>query len=153
VATLGATRIALPLTAVAAVAMLPPIVPLPLAPAYVRGITAWRGQAIPVLDIAPLLGEPAVQGDLALVCQHGSALAALLVAHVHGEAALVAAPGEAMAAGPRRRRGARDATTGAGEPTVARLIGRPARAEDGGAVDVLDINIIFALANLSAVLD
>jgi purine-binding chemotaxis protein CheW len=56
VAQLGDERIALPLREVVEVIDAPTVTPLPLTPVDVIGQCAWRGQWVPVLDPAQLLG-------------------------------------------------------------------------------------------------
>jgi purine-binding chemotaxis protein CheW len=56
VAQLGDERIALPLREVVEVIDAPTVTPLPLTPVGVIGQCAWRGQWVPVLDPAQLLG-------------------------------------------------------------------------------------------------
>lgn len=157
VAALGVARIALPLGAVAAVAARPSIVALPLAPAYVRGVAAWRGQFIPTLDLAPLLGQPSPTTDLVLILQQSESLVALLVAQVYGEATLEREH-NAIAASlcPSDEGGPLDPSRGpAAELAIIQAFGRPARAVDGGTVHpvfLLDPATVFALADLSALL-
>jgi purine-binding chemotaxis protein CheW len=56
VAQLGDERIALPLLEVVEVMDAPTVTPLPLTPVGVLGQCVWRGQWVPVLDPAQLLG-------------------------------------------------------------------------------------------------
>jgi len=56
VARLGDERIALPVLQVAEVIDAPTVTPLPLTPEGVIGQCSWRGQWVPVLDSAQLVG-------------------------------------------------------------------------------------------------
>lgn len=155
VAALGSARVAVPLGAVAAVVAAPPAVPLPLAPAYLRGVVAWQGQLIPLLDLSLLLGlaPPPVSSE-ALVLRQGEALLALRVTRVHGEAelALPAAASDRPAAAftPAGLAVAKDAPSDLS--AVAAVFGRPARAEDGTSVYLLDSGTLFVMTTLTAVL-
>jgi len=55
----GARRCALPLGAVVETLRPLPAEPLPGAPPFVRGVAIVRGEPVPVVDAARLLGEPA----------------------------------------------------------------------------------------------
>lgn len=69
----GAERVAVPIGAVREVLDAPEVWPLPLAPAAVCGQVAVRGQHVPVLDLAVLLGIPRPSPDVpvALVMRDG----------------------------------------------------------------------------------
>lgn len=56
VARLGAGRVAIALASVAEVGRVPVISRIPGVPAWLAGLTNWRGRILPVLDLRPLLG-------------------------------------------------------------------------------------------------
>jgi len=64
----GDERVALPLGAVREVVDAPTLLPVPMAPAAVRGQLALRGQHIPVLALAVLLDIPHASADPAATC-------------------------------------------------------------------------------------
>lgn len=150
-AVLAGQRIALPLSAIAAVAPLDTIVPLPLAPAYVRGVATWRGHVVPVLDLSPLFGAPALVGDLAAIVQQGEAVAAVLVEEVYGEATL--ARTSAVGASAPAANGAAHATLHSAPPDLVTASGLSTigATATGESVHVLNLTVLFALAHLSAV--
>ncbi|MBI2322991.1 MAG: chemotaxis protein CheW [Chloroflexi bacterium] len=134
VAALGVEHVAVPLSAVAAVVAAPPAVPLPAAPAYLRGVVVWQGQLVPLLDVAALVDlEAPPAGGEAVVLRQGEA--ELAVPDVES-----IPPAPDAAALPVHR------------PAVADAFGRPARAADGAPVRLLDVAALFAIAELTAVL-
>lgn len=56
--TLETTAFAFPITQVQEILTLPPIVPLPRTPSFVRGVANLRGTIIPVVDLRDRLGLP-----------------------------------------------------------------------------------------------
>ena len=75
VARLGSGRFAISLSEVAEVGRVPVITRIPGVPAWLAGLTNWRGRILPVLDLKPLLG-----GDVADAC----ATARLVVVSTEG---------------------------------------------------------------------
>jgi chemotaxis signal transduction protein len=72
VARLGDERIALPVRMVAEIIDAPTVTPLPLTPRGVIGQCAWRGQWVPVLDPAHLLGVARRGGAGTVIVAHGA---------------------------------------------------------------------------------
>jgi purine-binding chemotaxis protein CheW len=72
VARLGDERIALPLGNVVEVVDAPTVVPLPLTPKGVLGQCQWRGQWVPVLDPAVMLGVARSGGPGTLLVARGA---------------------------------------------------------------------------------
>lgn len=100
----GTERVALPVLAVREVIDAPTVVPVPMAPAALRGHCALRGQHLPVLDLARLLQIPRASVAASDSAAAPAASAAVPVALVlaSGDCALavddaldVWAPGEA----------------------------------------------------------
>jgi len=60
---LGALEFGLALARVREIVALPPITPLPLAPAYVRGVMNLRGRVIPVVDLRCKFGMTPTEDD------------------------------------------------------------------------------------------
>lgn len=72
IATIGSRQIAAPMAALLEVADLGEITSLPLAPAWLLGVSNLRGTVLPVLDLAALLGwERTAPGNRALVLRDG----------------------------------------------------------------------------------
>ncbi|MDX6767125.1 MAG: chemotaxis protein CheW [Candidatus Methylacidiphilales bacterium] len=98
---LGASAFALPFAAVREVLQQPVLSPVPLGPDLLAGMVLFRGEVLPVFDIAPLLDCPASPPRTAtparvVVIQHNSVFAGVVSDH----AALAAGspvPGEAGA--------------------------------------------------------
>jgi chemotaxis signal transduction protein len=83
-ATLEGRQIALALAALAEVAELGEITPMPLAPRWLLGVTNLRGTVTPVIDLAVLLGwESNGHGWRALVLRDGRAGLAVPVTAIH----------------------------------------------------------------------
>jgi purine-binding chemotaxis protein CheW len=80
-------RFALPMEAVAEVGRLPGVTRVPGTPAWVRGVTNWRGRILGVLDLRDLLGLPAAQssgeGRLVVLARNG-AMVGLVAERVDG---------------------------------------------------------------------
>jgi chemotaxis signal transduction protein len=78
------------------VAPLRGLTPVPLAPASLLGLQPWRGQMLPVLDLALLLGRPRADGDAArLLVILGGPQGALGLAVDEVRTLRAVAPGEA----------------------------------------------------------
>lgn len=73
---LGGGRFALPMDAVAEVGRTPSVTRVPGTPAWVSGVTNWRGRILGVLDLRLLLGVPAEgdDGRLVVLARHGVAV-------------------------------------------------------------------------------
>ncbi len=77
----GAERVALPLGAVRELVDAPTLLPVPMAPAAVRGQLALRGQHIPVLaldallEIPPATAAPSTSGVVLVMAEEGYAVA------------------------------------------------------------------------------
>ncbi len=56
--TLGDVRFGTPLEQIRAIVALPPVTPLPGAPAQLAGVVAWRGHVVNLFDPAAALGVP-----------------------------------------------------------------------------------------------
>jgi purine-binding chemotaxis protein CheW len=85
----GASRCGLPLSSVSETMRPLPVAPLAGAPAFVRGVSIVRGEPVPVVDLAALLGgapEAAVERFVSV--QAGGRRAVLAVAAVLGVARL-----------------------------------------------------------------
>jgi chemotaxis signal transduction protein len=81
---IGQRRVAVLLEALLEVADLNEVTPLPLAPGWLWGVTNMRGVAVPVVDLATLLGwEGARSGHRALVLRDGRFAMAVPVSTVH----------------------------------------------------------------------
>lgn len=105
---LGGGRFALPMDAVAEVGRTPGVTRVPGTPAWVRGVTNWRGRILGVLDLRDLLGLPPAdlgEGRLVVLSRNGS-MVGLLAERVDGvidvdvealEPALLTLPAEAGA--------------------------------------------------------
>ena len=118
----GADRYALELTAIREVVLAPTVTPLPGAPASVLGVVNLRGEVVPVLDTAALLGAGRLER-----------LTFVAVAETrHGPAAL-AADGEPSTV-------SLDKPAGAAESPVAS--GRFALPD--GLVALLDVDVLLA---------
>lgn len=101
-------RFALPMDAVAEVGRMPNVTRVPGTPAWVSGVTNWRGRILGVLDLRHLLGLPPTdvgEGRLVVLSRHGSAVG-VMAERVDGvvdvdvealEPALVTLPAEAGA--------------------------------------------------------
>ena len=104
---LGGGRFALPMDAVAEVGRTPSVTRVPGTPAWVSGVTNWRGRILGVLDLRLLLGVPADAGDGRLVVlARGGVAVGVVAERVDGvlvvdpealEPALVTLPAEAGA--------------------------------------------------------
>jgi chemotaxis signal transduction protein len=72
------------------VVVLPPLMPVPRAPAHMRGLAVMRGMVVPVIDIGLLLGasEPPSIPRRAVVLRDDTLCAAIAVQRVLGESAL-----------------------------------------------------------------
>jgi len=58
---MGGERFCVPLESVTKIERVPPIVPVPRTPSFVRGIASLRGEIVTVIDLAAVIGgEPAV---------------------------------------------------------------------------------------------
>lgn len=64
----GQRRCVLPLAAVVEIARPRPLASLGELPPFVLGLLQLRGEAVPVVDLRLLLGDPLVQGPAMLVC-------------------------------------------------------------------------------------
>lgn len=74
---LGGGRFALPMDAVAEVGRTPNVTRVPGTPAWVTGVTNWRGRILGVLDLRHLLGLPhddGGEGRLVVLHRGGSAV-------------------------------------------------------------------------------
>jgi purine-binding chemotaxis protein CheW len=73
---LGGGRFALPMDAVAEVGRTPSVTRVPGTPAWVSGVTNWRGRILGVLDLRLLLGVPAEgdDGRLVVLARNGVAV-------------------------------------------------------------------------------
>ena len=105
---LGGGRFALPMDAVAEVGRTPGVTRVPGTPAWVRGVTNWRGRILGVLDLRDLLGLPHADSDEGrlVVLSRNGAMAGVLAERVDGvididadvmEPALLTLPAEAGA--------------------------------------------------------
>lgn len=128
VARVGAEYVAFPVGAIRELLDAPAMLEVPLAPAALRGHLGLRGQHLPVLDVATLLGIPAADGgaSVALVVADGSFALAVddaLDLWEDGDASLRAVPAGADARGLLRgllQRGAQVA--GLVDPTALRAL-------------------------------
>ena len=129
---LGGGRFALPMDAVAEVGRAPYVTRVPGTPAWVTGVTNWRGRILGVVDLRVLLGVPeAADGEGRLVVLHqGAATVGVVAERVDG---VVEVDEERL------------------EPTLLTL---PAEAgallrgqltDENGPVGVLDAGAVFAL--------
>lgn len=87
VVTLGGSRFALPMAGVGEVGRPPGLTRVPGVPAWVAGVTNWRGRVLAVLDLRSLLGTPVTPLDRrgrVLVLSCGGLSAGLLVERVLG---------------------------------------------------------------------
>jgi chemotaxis signal transduction protein len=124
---LGAGRYAVPMAAIAEVGRVPRLTRVPGVPAWVAGVSNWRGRILPIVDLRPLLGVPAdALRDSARVVVAGdeSVSLGLLVDSVEGVATL---PTGELEAAP--------ATVG---PDAAELLAGQ-WTDDRGPVGVLDV--------------
>jgi purine-binding chemotaxis protein CheW len=124
----GADRYALELTAIREVVLAPAVTPLPGAPGAVLGVLNLRGDVVPVLDTAALLGTGRV----------GRVAFAAVAETDHGPAAL-AADGEPSTAALGGVAGRSELPAGAGRFAVA-----------GGVVTLLDLEALLAPERLAA---
>jgi purine-binding chemotaxis protein CheW len=81
----GGESYALPLYALTAVYQEHPVVPVPCVPPFIAGIANIRGQILPVLDLATLLGVPNEAEKRALVVASNAEISIGLCAEVVGE--------------------------------------------------------------------
>lgn len=81
---LGGQRLALPEGGRREVLVRGPVVPLPHGAPLLLGLTALHGQAVPLLDLAALLGCPPPTGHLTLLADLGGELLAWPVEEVGG---------------------------------------------------------------------
>jgi purine-binding chemotaxis protein CheW len=83
---LGGGRFALPMEAVAEVGRTPYVTRVPGTPAWVTGVTNWRGRILGVIDLRVLLGVPeAGDGEGRLVVLHqGAATVGVVAERVDG---------------------------------------------------------------------
>jgi purine-binding chemotaxis protein CheW len=84
----GAGLCALPLDHVVEIMRLLPIEPAASPPPYIRGLSIIRGQAVPVVDLGILLGEPSSSAARLVAVRVGSRPVALAVAAVLGVQAI-----------------------------------------------------------------
>jgi purine-binding chemotaxis protein CheW len=128
---LGGGRFALPMDAVAEVGRTPSVTRVPGTPAWVSGVTNWRGRILGVLDLRLLLGVPA-EGD-------------------DGRLVVLARNGVAVGVVAERVDGVIVVDPGALEPALVTL---PAEAgallegqltDENGPVGVVDAGAVFAL--------
>ncbi|PTA68291.1 chemotaxis protein CheW [Deinococcus arcticus] len=87
-------RFALPLSGEQAIAELGPVSPLPHGEPLLRGLTTLQGRAVPLLDLAPLLGTPGTgeEGRLMVLTSVEGDRVALLVNEVYGVTSLPSPP-------------------------------------------------------------
>ena len=134
VVTLGGSRFALPMSGVGEVGRPPGLTRVPGVPAWVAGVTNWRGRVLAVLDLRPLLGLPAEPLDRrgrVLVLSCGGASAGLLVERVIGTVPHDPAALEPVLASLQ-------------SSTAGLLAGQVTDAE--GPCAVLDLDAVFALS-------
>ena len=124
----GADRYAVELTAVREVVRGPAVVPLPGAPPAVLGVMNLRGEVVPVLDTAALLGSGRT-GDAAFAA----------VVEAGDEPAALAGAGEPVTAALDRPAGAAESSAGAGRFAVA-----------GGVATLLDLGALLAPERIGA---
>jgi hypothetical protein len=124
----GADRYALELTAVREVVRAPAVVPLPGAPPAVLGLMNLRGEVVPVLDTAALLGSGRTGG-----------VAFAAVVEAGGEPAALAGDGEPATVALDRPAGAAERAAGTGRFAVA-----------GGVATLLDLGALLAPERIGA---
>lgn len=133
--TLGGSRFALPMAGVGEVGRPPSLTRVPGVPAWVAGVTNWRGRVLAVLDLRPLLGVAAAPLDRrgrVLVLSSGGVTVGLLVERVVGTV-----PHDPASL----------------EPVLASLQGATAGLLAGQVTDadgpcaVLDLDAVFALSS------
>lgn len=137
VGALAREAVAVPLEAAAAVIAMPTPARLPVAPAYLRGVIAWQGQLVPVIDAALLLGSgDDFQRQEAFILRRGERFAALLVGRVLGEDVL---EGGVVHGGPA-------------DGDAALAFGVAVRVSTGSQVCLLDLEAIFDVVDLTTLL-
>lgn len=94
-------RVALPVREVLEVAVLGRMVPVPLVPAHLRGVTDWHGYVLPLIDLERLLGLPADAGAAAgpAAAAGGEGRSATTVPPEEGTARMVVVSAAGMRAG------------------------------------------------------
>ena len=95
-------RLAIPLSAMVAIAPVTSITPLPRSVAPVYGVTAWRGRALTVLALGPVQAIDAADRRLIVLGDGRRAAAGLLVGGVDETRTVSRAARGTPAAGPRR---------------------------------------------------
>ena len=88
---LGAGRYALPMAAIAEVGRVPGVTRVPGAPAWIAGVSNWRGRILPIIDLRSLLGVPTADlrdNARVVVVADESVSLGLLVEAVEGVAVL-----------------------------------------------------------------
>ncbi|UBV42080.1 chemotaxis protein CheW [Deinococcus taeanensis] len=87
------TRLALPLSGEQTISELGPVAPLPHGEPLLLGLTTVQGRAVPLLDIAPLLGErSAGRAPLMVLTSLEGERVALLVHEVYGVSSVPTPP-------------------------------------------------------------
>ncbi|GGR98197.1 chemotaxis protein CheW [Deinococcus sedimenti] len=87
------TRLALPLSGEQTIAEIGTVAPLPHGEPLLRGLTTLQGRAVPLLDLAPLLGHPATPDTrlMVLTSLEGERVA-LIVDEVYGVSSVPTPP-------------------------------------------------------------
>jgi purine-binding chemotaxis protein CheW len=135
VVVLGGCRYALPLPAVAEVGRPPELTRVPGLPAWVAGVTNWRGRVLGVIDVRPLLAAEPVPTDRRsrlVVLTRGTMSVGLLTEGVEGTATV-----DPVALEPPL----------AHLPDTAGALLTGQVTDAGGPVGVVDLEALFALAD------
>ena len=139
---LGDVRVALPIEMVGEVLPVPPLSPVPMAPAWVAGIASVRGEVVPVVDAGRrLLARPSSRTGrlvLATVDETGERVGLL----VDGIAGLIERQGARVEQGSGaggKGAAASEGATGDAGVLAARFGGARVAAGAGAALPVLDL--------------